>query len=98
MLLQEFLFQEMTGRGHNLLSISTGFILAVRLPMKKLAITPVNRESPSPAEQRPADTLTGRRTATLEAVSISLANAGVRFISHGVDMGMERNPSAYEME
>ena len=63
-------------------------------PMKKLAKAPAQRESASAAAVNPADTLTGSRTAVDATVSVLLAKAGMRFISHGVDTGMERNPRA----
>lgn len=75
--------------------MSAGFIRDVRLAMKKLARAPVTRDRSKAAPVKPADMLTGSRTADV-AVSAFLANAGVRFISQGVATGMERNPRRYE--
>lgn len=77
---------------YNFLKISAGFIRDVRLPMKRLARAPANRESTSAPAASPPDILTGSLTATVAAVAASLAKAGVRFISQGADTGIERNP------
>ena len=82
---------------HNFLKISTGFILAVSLPMKKLARLPAISESASADALRLAETPTGSFTAAAAAPAASLAKAGTRLISHGVETGIEKNPRAYEI-
>ena len=79
-------------KNHSLLSMSTGFMREVRLPIKKLARTPAMSESAKAPILRAAETLTGSLVTVCAAVAASFANAGVRFISHGVETGMERSP------
>jgi hypothetical protein len=77
---------------YSFLKISTGFIRDVRRPMKKLARAPAMSDKARAATLRLAEMLTGSLTAVVVAVAASLAKAGVRLISQGVDTGMERKP------
>ena len=77
---------------YSFLRISTGFIREVRLPIKKLARAPAMSDRARADALRPAEILTGSLTTVCAVAPASLAKAGVRLISQGVETGMERKP------